>query len=738
MGYELSKFMKQYGIATPTLAAAPVSPADGASQAEIDTYNTNKALYDQYVANYQNRIASTPQYGEKQYSTVFAPVSSRPVQEYQSNAMAQTAPPQMVQSPYNAIPTENIIRNAYQQMGRQGFGPGANQIDIPGYQYWMDEAAKNNYTPEQLNSQILDAANANYTSQPTQTTSTQISDIAKKYDIETQDTDGSSDVLQSPTYVTAADSGAAVNSGATTGSDVTAANNDELEKFLASAPSGYYGTYFAGSGGGESDGSGSSHGEILSLEDIRKSGKMPTIQGGGEGRFFEEIYGAGGDAGGSYFKPYEEPSSSSWYAGDSGAAHGGLIPEALKKKYALGGVVKGYEEGGDVEPEQYTYTAEDTAPAPATAPAAPTPAPAAPDRSAVLERMLQAYGPQKSYTGEVAAARQRAQAESEAFNNLISRHLESPESAQQSKAEMYFRLAAAFGAPTRTGNFSENLGMVGQQLAQHSRGLRESAAGKRDLMLKAQQLKMGAAKEDLAAVRALEAESMKERRAINMEMIKEYIKSGQPESNAGKIAKDMGLTPGTPEYLAKIKELTDLDVQRKVGEIDAKIKGLELAGQNAELREQLANRLSPKEIEMKSTLEDQVATGQQALADLKQAYSLNSNSFEGGWLDKAQRAALEAAGSKDPKVVNTRVMENLLGAQGLAKLKATFGGAPTEGERQILMELEGIGAKTRDERAAIMKRTYSVLAERIKREQKRLQDISTGRYRMTEPAGGIE
>jgi hypothetical protein len=423
--------------------------------------------------------------------------------------------------------------------------------------------------------------------------------------------------------------------------------------------------------------------------------------------------------------------SASGDSGDGGFARGGLIPDELKRKYALGGAVKGYQLGGDVNEDPLGMP-------PPAAPAVSAAPVAQPDRGAVLERMLQAYGPQQSYTSEVAAARERSRAESEAFNNLISRHLESPESAQQSKAEMYFRLAAAFGAPTRTGNFSENLGMVGQQLAQHSRGLRESAAGKRDLMLRAQQMKMGAAKEDLNAVRALEAESMKERRAINMELVKEYVKSGQPESNAGKIAKDMGLTPGTPEYLAKVKELTDLDVQRKIGEIDAKIKGLELAGQNAELREQLSSRLSPKEIEMKSTLEDQVATGQQALADLKQAYSLNANSFEGGLLDRAQRAALEAAGSKDPKVVNTRVMENLLGAQGLAKLKATFGGAPTEGERAILMELEGIGAKTRDERAAIMKRTYSVLADRIKREQKRLQDISTGRYRMTEPAGGIE
>ena len=141
---------------------------------------------------------------------------------------------------------------------------------------------------------------------------------------------------------------------------------------------------------------------------------------------------------------------------------------------------------------------------------------------------------------------------------------------------------------------------------------------------------------------------------------------------------------------------------------------------------------------MKSDLEDQLASGQQSLEDLKQAYKLNTNSFEGGWLDKAQRAALEAAGSKDPKVVNTRVMENLLGAQGLAKLKATFGGAPTEGERAILMELEGIGAKTRKERSEIMMRAYTVLQDRVKREQKRLQQISTGRYRMTEPTGGID
>jgi hypothetical protein len=596
MGYELNRLMQQYGVATPTLAAAPAPLAAGASQTDIDAQLADKAAYDKYRAEYMNRLNTAPMYSARQYNTTATP----------------------------AISADPLTGMYQKYLGREP--------DEAGLNYWKNQASSG--IPISQIQKLI-----------------QSSPEAGAYNV------GSlyNDVLRAPTY---AYQPKPVSGGTTDGTT-----------------------------------DGTTGGTAVTVEDLQK--EIEDLRQAQQGNY-NSAFGDSGDGG-----------------------------------FARGGAVKGYQLGGDVNEDPLGMP-------PPAAPAVSAAPVAQPDRSAVLERMLQAYGPQQSYTSEVAAARQRSQAESEAFNNLISRHLESPESAQQSKAEMYFRLAAAFGAPTRTGNFSENLGMVGQQLAQHSRGLRESAAGKRDLMLKAQQMKMGAAKEDLNAVRALEAESMKERRAINMELVKEYVKSGQPESNAGKIAKDMGLTPGTPEYLAKVKELTDLDVQRKVGELDAKIQGLALAGQNAELREQLASRLSPKEIEMKSTLEDQVATGQQALADLRQAYSLNANSFEGGLLDRAQRAALEAAGSKDPKVVNTRVMENLLGAQGLAKLKATFGGAPTEGERAILMELEGIGAKTRDERAAIMKRTYSVLADRIKREQKRLQDISTGRYRMTEPAGGIE
>jgi hypothetical protein len=90
---------------------------------------------------------------------------------------------------------------------------------------------------------------------------------------------------------------------------------------------------------------------------------------------------------------------------------------------------------------------------------------------------------------------------------------------------------------------------------------------------------------------------------------------------------------------------------------------------------------------------------------------------------------LEAAGSKDKKLLNTRELENLLGEQALAKLKATFGGAPTEGERQALLDLQGMGAKSIQERGQIMKKIFRVLRDNRARQRKRLNDINAGLYR---------
>ena len=383
--------------------------------------------------------------------------------------------------------------------------------------------------------------------------------------------------------------------------------------------------------------------------------------------------------------------------------------------------------------------------APAVA-AAPPPVPVAPpafgsERMGNIQALLAAYGPKDGAYGEdLKAARASAKAESDAFAKMLSGAMKSPEDEKTSKAEMYFRLAAAFGAPTKTGHFAENLGMVGKELGEYSKNKRVSAQQKLALALEGQKMKMTAAKEDLNTLRALAGEEMKDKRTIATELIKDYIKSGEPQSAAGKQALDEGLKTGTPEYQKRVQEIGNMNIEARLAQINSSLANVSLAQANFALSQDKFQqqktqqaKLTGPEIKMKTEAEDLIASSKQSLLDLKQAYALNPNSLAGGWLDKGQQFLSEAAGSKDPVIVNTRILNNLLGSQGLAKLKATFGGSPTEGERAILMELEGIGSKTKEERGAVIKRAYKVLQDRTAREQTRLDQINSGAYRMTTP-----
>jgi hypothetical protein len=67
---------------------------------------------------------------------------------------------------------------------------------------------------------------------------------------------------------------------------------------------------------------------------------------------------------------------------------------------------------------------------------------------------------------------------------------------------MYFRLAAAMSAPTKTGTFGENLGLAAGQMAEYSKTMRESEANKNQLRLEIQKYKVALAHDDYAAALA--------------------------------------------------------------------------------------------------------------------------------------------------------------------------------------------------------------------------------------------
>jgi hypothetical protein len=370
------------------------------------------------------------------------------------------------------------------------------------------------------------------------------------------------------------------------------------------------------------------------------------------------------------------------------------------------------------------------------------------ERMVNLQAMLDMYGPKHSaYAADLRTARASAKAENEAFARMLATSMGSPEDEQSSKAEIYFRLAAAFGAPTKTGQFSENLGLVGKELGDYAKGKRATAREQRLLNLELQKLKVGSAKEELDTLRTMSAEEMKDKRAVATELIKDYIRSGEPQSSAGKQALDEGLKAGTPAYQARVAEIGNLNVERQMAQIAASLAGvqtaaanLSVAQTNAELaRQKFENaktqqaKLSPAEVKLKVDAEDTLAQTDQALANLKKAYALNPNTFDGSVLDVTQRKLYEAAGSKDPKVVATRELENLLKKASLSQLKATFPGAISNDERAALDAVQGLEAKSKDERAVIMKNAFTALKSVSERHRRRLSEINQGVYRDTTP-----
>jgi hypothetical protein len=378
-------------------------------------------------------------------------------------------------------------------------------------------------------------------------------------------------------------------------------------------------------------------------------------------------------------------------------------------------------------------------------------APAAPelgDRSQQLLSLLQKYqgSAVSPYREELEAARKTSTAETEAFQKMLQSAMEGQKENAPSKAEMYFRLAAAFGTPGKTGSFFENLGTAGNVMAQYQKEEREakkaSAASRLQLGLEGQKMRMAGAKEDLTTLRQLAGEEMKDQRAIATELLRDYVKSGQPQSSAGKQALDEGLKPGSPEYQKRVSQIAELNVERQMGLINAQLANMGVQQATAALQQQKfgfqkeqAGKLTAPEMKLKTETEDLLAQTAQGYQNIKRALELNPNTFDTSLVDTAQRKALEAVGSKDPKVANTRELENMLEKAALSQLKATFPGAISNDERQALLATQGMAAKSIEERGRIMRNAADAMKAIYARNKKRLNDINQGAYRATQIPG---
>jgi hypothetical protein len=161
-----------------------------------------------------------------------------------------------------------------------------------------------------------------------------------------------------------------------------------------------------------------------------------------------------------------------------------------------------------------------------------------------------------------------------------------------------------------------------------------------------------------------------------------------------------------------------------------------LEDQRAE-RERRAANLSPQEQrELFDTL-GQESAARDSVSALREARSL-SDKFGGGragtalsWAERQAAAIANISPSESAKA--TEEFNNIVGQEVLNKLRATFGGNPTNAEREVLAKLQASAFEERSVRNALLDRAIKMAEEREKSSASKADTIRTREWR--QPSG---
>lgn len=133
--------------------------------------------------------------------------------------------------------------------------------------------------------------------------------------------------------------------------------------------------------------------------------------------------------------------------------------------------------------------------------------------------------------------------------------------------------------------------------------------------------------------------------------------------------------------------------------------------------------------------EDSIQGSKQAIDAFNKAKTINKKAM-GGW----GSGAIATAGTVLPNILRpnsvdaTKELDNVLHGSALPQLKAIFGGMPTEGERAILLEVQGSSAQSETVREGIFDRAIEAANKRIKYNSQKVKQLRNGTY-FTEDGG---
>lgn len=153
--------------------------------------------------------------------------------------------------------------------------------------------------------------------------------------------------------------------------------------------------------------------------------------------------------------------------------------------------------------------------------------------------------------------------------------------------------------------------------------------------------------------------------------------------------------------------------------------------QNYEATKKTTNKAGLSAAAQKELFEaDETIEGSKsAIASFMQALNINDKAM-GGF----GSGALATAGSVLPEFIrpstvdSTKELDNILQGAALPQLKAIFGGMPTEGERAILLEVQGSSSQPANVRKGIFERAILASEKRIKVNEDKANRLRSGTY----------
>lgn len=193
------------------------------------------------------------------------------------------------------------------------------------------------------------------------------------------------------------------------------------------------------------------------------------------------------------------------------------------------------------------------------------------------------------------------------------------------------------------------------------------------------------------------------------------IRATAPERNRSNVADDvearksaaaeLGLQPGTPEY-----------------------RSYTLTGKMPREDQPLPTALDRKAV---ADADDRALGAQSAIDALTEAKRLSPKAYAGP--QAGNRGYVSSLFGSEAGTTTTD-LDNLVTTQALGQLKSIFGAAPTEGERKILLDIQGSVSQPDKVRQRIYDRGIALAKRRLQENQEKAAELRGGTY--YKPGGG--